>query len=150
MSESPSLELAVKLFMDSGRRIQSWTTKFVAANGSLFAAFAALIAWGDPSEDDLQLFNGILMSICLLGALCSVMLGSALFRQQRFSHQLVARIRALQDQQNPLLPGEIRPPEGKLVAALTLTATALISTAWIALLVLISHAGAIVETSVRA
>ena len=150
MAEASPLELAVRLLIDSGRHIRSWTTRFVAGNGTLFAVLGSLIAWGDPAEDDLRLFNGILMAICLLGALCSVVIGGAIFRQQRWSNRYFKRILALQDPQNPLLPGTIGPPEGKFAVSLTLAAAALISAAWIALLVLIPHYGALVETSVRA
>jgi len=150
MPESSPLDLAVRLFIDSGRDIRSWTTRFFAANGALLAALGALIAWGDPTEDDLQLFNGVFNSICLLGVLCSATFGSAIFRQQRWRGRFFARIRALQDQQAPLLPGEIGSPEGAFAAALTLTTTVLISAAWIALLLLIPHLGAIAETSVKA
>ena len=145
-----SLDLAVKLFIESGRRIQSWTTRFIAANGALFAALGAFIAWGDPAEDDLHLFNYVLMAICLLGALCSVMFGGAILRQQRWSNHFFDRIRALQDQQNPLLPRENELLGRTFVASLTVTTTVLISIAWLALLVLILHFGTIVETSVKA
>ena len=149
MSEISSLGLAVRLFIECGRHIRSWTTRFFAANGALLAALAALIAWGDPADDDVRLFDAILVAICLLGAFCSVMLGSAIVVQQRWRKHFVDRIRILQDQQNPLLPSANKLPEGALAPVLTLTMTLLISIAWIALLVLVTHLGAIVETTVR-
>jgi hypothetical protein len=150
MAESPPLDLAVRLFADSGRQLRTWTTAFVAANGALFALLAVLVAWGDPAEDDLRLFNAILAAICLLGALASVMLGGAIYRQQRWGARLLGRIRALQDPLQPLLASNAAPPEGAFAAALTLAITVLISGAWIALLALIPLLGAVVETSVRA
>jgi hypothetical protein len=150
MSEPSPLELAVELFIESGAQVRSWTTAFIAVNGALFLSLGAFVAWGDPTEDGQQFFNYVLAAICALGASSSAVLGIAALRQLSWNNHFRNRIRALQGEQAPLLPGAGYVSGGIVAAALTLAMTAAITFAWIALLLAISNYDAVVETSLRA
>ena len=149
MPEPSPLELAVKLFIESGAQLRSWTTRFIAVNGALLLALGAFIAWGDPTEDGLLFFDRVLMAICLLGALSSAVLGAAALRHLGWQKHFRERIRALQGEQAALLPGEGRNLGGIVAAALTLAMTAAMAIAWVALLLVISNYDAVVETSLK-
>ena len=150
MSDSSPLDLLVKLFIASETQVRSWTTSFIAANGALLAGLGALIAWGNPAEEDLQLLDAVLTATCVLGVSCSVVLGSAIFRQQRWRSQCLARIRSLQDPQHPLVAHNGGFSGAAVTGTLTLAMTALMCIAWISLLVVLPHLEAIVENRVQA
>jgi hypothetical protein len=147
MSEPSPLDLAVKLLIDSGAQVQSWTMRFIGAHIALFAMVGSLMAWGDPAEHHLQIFNVVLLAICLFGAFCSLVLGSFVFRQLRWHKKIVDRMQALQDQQKPVLAEDNTLSGGVYLAALTFLVTAAVSLVWIALLLLIWYSGPVLESS---
>jgi len=149
MPEPSPLELAVKLLIESGAQVQSGTTRFFAANGALLALLGALVAWGDPAEDGVELLNNILLGTCVLGAVCSGALGGAVLRQLRWSRLLRERIRALQEPGPSLLPGESF-AGGALAALLAWAMTLAIAVGWILLAVFVAHIGLVLETTTRA
>lgn len=115
---SEPLKYAVDLLTLSAQAGQSWITRFIAVNGALFSAVAAIVGWGEFKHYH-DLLTIVLSAICMFGTVISILLGGILVRQMGWNKAYRSRIRSMEGGRQ-IMPDESEVPGGFLTWTITL------------------------------